>query len=66
MPMLPCKRLVQFWVSSAEDYKEPEETFKRVTGDKVSFKDYFLDKLLLAIFNVSETEVTLNSGENLR
>ena len=66
MPMLPCKRLVRFWVSSAEDYKEPEETFKRVTGDKVGFKYYFLDKLLLAIFNVSETEVTLNSGENLR
>ena len=66
MPMLPYKRLLRFWVSSVEDYKEPEETFKRVTGDKVGFKDYFLDKLLLAIFNVSETEVTLNSGENLR
>ena len=65
MPILPCKRLVRF-CSSAEDYKEPEGTFKKVIGDKVGFKDYILKKLLLAIFNVSKTEVTLHSGENLR
>ena len=65
MPILPCKRLIRFCLS-AEDYKEPEETFKKVTGDKVGFKDYILKKLLLAIFNVSKTEVTLNSRGNLR
>ena len=65
MPILPCKRLVRF-CSSAEDYKEPVGTFKKVIGDKVGFKDYILKKLLLAIFNVSKTEVTLNSKENLR
>ena len=65
MPILLCKRLVRF-CSSAEDYKEPVGTFKKVIGDKVGFKDYILKKLLLAIFNVSKTEVTLNSRGNLR
>ena len=29
-----------------EDYKEPEEAFKKVTGDKVGFEDYVRNKLL--------------------
>ena len=47
MPILPCKRLVGVLVSSAEDYKEPEEAFKKVIGDKIGFEDYFLNKLLI-------------------
>ena len=49
MPILPCKRLIRFCLS-AEDYKEPQETFKKVTGDKVGFKDYILKKIALSHF----------------
>ena len=47
MPILPCKRLVGVLVSSAEDYKEPEEAFKKVIGDKIGFEDYFLNEFLI-------------------
>ena len=47
-----------------EDYKEPEEAFIKVTGDKVGFEDYFRNKLLLVLFNVSKTDFTLNSRES--
>ena len=60
------KRLVRFWVSSVEDYKEPEEAFIKVTGDKVGFEVYFRNKLLLVLFNVSKTDFTLNSRESWR
>ena len=66
MRILQRKRLVRFWVSPAEDYKEPEEAFIKVTGDKVGFEDYFRNKLLLVLFNVSKTDFTLNSRENRR
>ena len=50
MLILLCKRIVRFWVSSAEDYKEPEEAFKKVTGDRIGFEYYFLNKLFLNLF----------------
>ena len=34
--------------------KEPEDAFKKATGDKVGFEYYFLNKLLLNCFNVSK------------
>ena len=49
-----------------EDYKEPEEAFIKVPGDKVGFEVYFRNKLLLVLFNVSKTDFTLNSRENRR
>ena len=52
MLILPCKRIVRFWVSSAEDYKEPEAAFKKVTGDRIGVEYYFLNKLFLTFFNV--------------
>ena len=42
-----------------EDYKEPEEAFKNVTGDKVGFEDYFLNNFLLNYFNVSKLKGSL-------
>ena len=52
LPVMKTEKLVRLWVSSAEDYKEPEEAFKKVTGDKIGFECYFLNKLLLTFFNV--------------
>ena len=66
MRIMQRKRLVRFWVSSVEDYKEPEEAFIKVTGDKVGFEAYFRNKLLLVLFNVSKTDFTLNSRESWR
>ena len=64
MPILPCKRLVGVLVSSAEDYKEPEEAFKKVIGDNIGFEDYFLYKLpiremLSVIFKNSGAEAKI-------
>ena len=66
MRIMQRKRLVRFWVSSVEDYKEPEEAFIKVTGDKVGFEAYFRNKLLLVLFNVSKTDFTLNPRESWR
>ena len=66
MRIMQRKRLVRFWVSSVEDYKEPEEAFIKVTGDKVGFEAYFRNKLLLVLFNFSKTDFTLNSRESWR
>ena len=66
MQILQRKRLVRFWVSSVVDYKEPDEAFIKVTGDKVGFEDYFRNKLLSVLFNVSKTDFTLNSRESWR
>ena len=38
---------------SSADYKEPEDTFEKVSWDKVGFEDYFLNKSLLSYVNVS-------------
>ena len=46
--------MARFWVSSAEDYKEPEDAFKKFIWEKVGFEDYFLNKFLLNYFNVSK------------
>ena len=46
------------------DYKEPDEAFIKVTGDKVGFEDYFRNKLLSVLFNVSKTDFTLHSRES--
>ena len=51
---LPCRRLVRFWVLSPEDYKEPEEAFKKVSWDEVGFVDYFPNKSTLAQIGYSE------------
>ena len=51
---LPCRRLVRFWVLSPEDYKEPEEAFKKVSWDEVGFVDYFPNKSTSAQIGYSE------------
>ena len=51
---LPCRRLVRFWVLSPEDYKEPEEAFKKVSWDEVRFVDYFPNKSTSAQIGYSE------------
>ena len=50
----PCRRLVRFWVLSPEDYKEPEEAFKKVSWDEVGFVDYFPNKSTSAQIGSSE------------
>ena len=45
MPILPCKPHVRLWVLSSEDYKEPEDAFKKISWDTVGFRDYFLNKV---------------------
>ena len=42
------------WVLLAEDYKEPEAAFKKVTWDKVGFEDYFLNRSTSAQIGSSE------------
>ena len=51
---LPCRRLVRFWFLSPEDYKEPEEAFKKVGWDEVGFVDYFPNKSTSAQIGYSE------------
>ena len=51
---LPYRRLVRFWVLSPEDYKEPEEAFKKVSWDEVGFVDYFPNKSTSAQIGYSE------------
>ena len=51
---LPCRRLVRFWVLWPEDYKEPEEAFKKVSWDEVGFVDYFPNKSTSAQIGYSE------------
>ena len=45
MPILPCKPYVRLWVLSSEDYKEPEDAFKKISWDTVGFRNYFLNKV---------------------
>ena len=51
---LPFRRLVRFWFLSPEDYKEPEEAFKKVSWDEVGFVDYFPNKSTSAQIEYSE------------
>ena len=37
---------------SSADYEEPEDTFEKVSWDKVGFEDYFLNKFLLSYVNI--------------
>ena len=45
MPILPCKPHVRLWVLSSEEYKEPEDAFKKISWDTVGFRNYFLNKV---------------------